>query len=78
MRTLYIRNVPDEVAATLDRLAKEEGVSLNAFVLEELAHRARRAKNAEIFANIPGPPAHLSSEEIVRAIHEGREEHDRR
>jgi hypothetical protein len=78
MRTLYIRNVPDEVAETLERLAKEEGTSLNAFVLEELEHRARRAKNAEVFAGLPKGGGRAPEGAIVRAIHEGREEHDRR
>jgi antitoxin FitA len=75
VRTLYIRNVPDEVAETLERLAKEEGVSLNAFVLEELTHRARRAKNAEVFARLP--KLDVPREAIRRAVQEAKDERDR-
>ncbi|HNA49562.1 MAG TPA: hypothetical protein PK594_01790 [Mycobacterium sp.] len=45
MRTLYLRNVPDEVGAQLDELARREGLSLSAFAVRELAAVARRAEN---------------------------------
>jgi len=53
VRTLYIRNVPDEVAERLERLASEDGMSVNAFVVRELAATARRAENAELLADLP-------------------------
>jgi plasmid stability protein len=53
MRTLYVRNVPDEVAERLERLAAREGMSVNAFVVRELAETARRADNAELLSGLP-------------------------
>jgi predicted nucleic acid-binding protein len=37
MRTLYLRNVPDDVAERLERMARREGMSLSAFATRELA-----------------------------------------
>ncbi len=53
VRTLYIRNVPDDVAERLERLASGEGISVNAFVVRELREAARRADNAELLAALP-------------------------
>ncbi len=49
MKTLYVRNVPDEVVERLERLAAAEGISVNAVVLRELSQVSRRADS-------PGPP----------------------
>ena len=53
MRTLYVRNVPDEVGERLERLAEREGMSLSAFVARELAVVSRRADNAALLAGLP-------------------------
>lgn len=53
MRTLYLRNVPDEVAARLERLASREGMSLSAFATRELAVLSRRADNPALLATLP-------------------------
>lgn len=53
MRILYLRNVPDEVHARLERLAAREGMSVSAFVTRELANIARRADNPDLLANLP-------------------------
>lgn len=53
MRTLYLRNVPDEVALRLERLASREGMSMSAFVVRELAGLARRADNPALLADLP-------------------------
>lgn len=52
MRTLYLRNVPDEVAERLERLASGAGLSLNSFAVRELAQVARRADNAALLADL--------------------------
>jgi plasmid stability protein len=70
MRTLYVRNVPDEVAERLEQLADREGLSVNAVVLRELESVARRTRNAEIFDAMPD--AGITVEETLRALDEGR------
>ncbi len=70
MRTLYIRNVPDDVAAGLESLAAAEGLSLNALAVKELTHAARRADNARILAELP--VLDLDMDEVVADIRAGR------
>lgn len=53
MKTLYLRNVPDEVGERLERLAAREGMSVSAFVTRELAVIARRADNPALLAGLP-------------------------
>ena len=53
MRTLYLRNVPDDVGERLERLAAREGLSLSAFAVRELAAIARRADNPSLLAGLP-------------------------
>jgi hypothetical protein len=45
VRTLYLRNVPDEVVARLERLAAREATSVGALAVRELAEVSRRADN---------------------------------
>jgi hypothetical protein len=72
MRTLYLRNVPDEVAERLERLSAREGMSLSAFVVRELAWISRRADNAALLAQLPD--LGISVEDIVASIDEARAE----
>jgi len=71
MRTLYLRNVPDEVGEGLERLAAREGMSVSAFATRELALVARRADNPALLADLPdlGVPAGavVSDIEVGRA-----------
>ncbi len=53
MRTIYLRNVPDEVAERLERLADAEGVSVNALAVRELALISRRADNPALLGALP-------------------------
>lgn len=53
MKTLYLRNVPDEVGNQLARLAAREGLSVSAFATRELAVIARRADNPALLAELP-------------------------
>ncbi|MDP5185130.1 ribbon-helix-helix protein, CopG family [Blastococcus sp. BMG 814] len=53
MRTLYLRNVPDEVAEALERLAAREGMSVSAVALRELTEVSRRADNPRLLATLP-------------------------
>jgi transcriptional regulator with XRE-family HTH domain len=71
MKTLYLRNVPEDVSDRLERLAAREGLSVSALALRELAAASRRIDNAELLADLPdlGVPA----DEIVASLDEGRE-----
>lgn len=53
MRTLYIRNVPDDVGERLERLAERDGMSLSSFIARELATLSARADNPELLAGLP-------------------------
>jgi hypothetical protein len=70
MRTLYIRNVPDDVAERLERMAVRRGVSLNALAVRELTEVAGRADNHALLADLPD--LGVSIEEIVADLESGR------
>lgn len=70
MRTLYIRNVPDEVAERLERMAARAGVSLNALAVRELTEVARRADNYALLADLPD--LGVGVDEIVADLQTGR------
>jgi plasmid stability protein len=53
MRTLYLRNVPDDVGERLELLAAREGISLSAFAVRELAALSRRADNPRLLGELP-------------------------
>ncbi|HXF71165.1 MAG TPA: antitoxin [Actinomycetota bacterium] len=53
MKTLYVRNVPDEVVERLERLAAAEGISVNAVVVRELSQVSRRADNPALLGALP-------------------------
>lgn len=72
MKTLYIRNVPDDVAAHLSRLAALHGVSVNTVVLRELSSLVRRSRNAETFAALPSDPHPIDPDQLVALIHAAR------
>jgi len=74
MTTLYIRDVSDDVAATLKERAAAEGKSLSAYVAAELAKIAARPTNEQIVARLKardrsnGP----TPDEILAAVQAGR------
>ena len=72
MRTLYIRNVPDEVAERLERMAARRGISLNALAVRELTQVAGRADNYALLADLPSMD--ISIDEIVAELERGRNE----
>jgi len=74
MTTLYIRDVSEDVAATLKERAAAAGMSLSAYVAAELAKVAARPTNEQIVARLrvrdrSGGP---TSDEIVAAVQAGR------
>lgn len=53
MRTLYLRNVPDEVVRRLQRLADRDGTSVGAVAVRELSDVSRRADNPALIGDLP-------------------------
>jgi plasmid stability protein len=53
MRTLYLRNVPDEVVQRLERLAAQDATSVGAVAVRELAAVSRRADNPALLGLLP-------------------------
>ena len=53
MPTLYLRNVPEEVAERLAALAAREGISVSAFATRALGVIARRADNPALLGDLP-------------------------
>ena len=72
MKTLYLRNVPDEVGERLERLAAREGLSVSAFATRELSIIARRADNPALLAGLPDLGVDAAS--VVGAVEAGRAE----
>ncbi len=70
MRTLYLRNVPDDVGARLERLAAREGLSLSAFATRELAAISRRADNPALLGDLPD--LSIDAEAVLADIDAGR------
>jgi len=70
MRTLYLRNVPDEVGERLERLAAREGMSVSAFAARELAMIARRADNPALLSALPD--LGVSVDGVVADVDAGR------
>ena len=71
MKTLYLRNVPEEVAERMEALAAREGLSVSAFAVRELADVSRRADNRALLGDLP----HLgvSPEDVVVELHAERD-----
>lgn len=84
MAQVLIRNIDDEVVATLKRQAEGAGLSLEAFLREALARQAGPSR-PELVAEIEAmrktvpPPASGEplSEEIVRQMRDERTRHQR-
>jgi len=70
MKTLYLRNVPDEVVERLKRLAARDATSVNALAVRELAEVSRRADNAELLGSLPDMA--IDTATIVADVQAGR------
>ncbi len=70
MRTLYLRNVPDDVGERLERLSAREGLSLSAFATRELAVISRRADNPALLAGLPD--LGVEADAVVADVEAGR------
>ena len=55
MKTLYLRNVPDDVIERLKRLAEREKASVSAVAIRELAAATRRVPERDILTAHDNP-----------------------
>lgn len=53
MRTLHLRNVPDDVMERLERMARAASTSVTAVAIRELDAATRRVDNAALLATLP-------------------------
>lgn len=53
MRTLYLRNVPDEVVERLERLAARDRMSVAAVAVRELEEVSRRVDSPALLGALP-------------------------
>jgi plasmid stability protein len=72
MKTLYLRNVPDDVVERLERLAARDATSVSAVAVRELAEVSRRADNPALLGALPD--LGLDTATIVADVDEGRAE----
>ncbi|HEX2286834.1 MAG TPA: antitoxin [Mycobacterium sp.] len=66
MRTLYLRNVPDDVVERLERLAAHEHTSVSALAVRELAEASRRADNPALLGALPD--LNIETASLVRDV----------
>ncbi|HUA73172.1 MAG TPA: hypothetical protein VL988_00280 [Solirubrobacteraceae bacterium] len=76
MKTIQIRNVPDEVHRTLRTRAAAADVSLSDFVLRELERVADRPPIAEVLQRAQSHPGGASSRDVIAALDAIRRERD--
>ena len=53
VKTLYLRNVPDDVVQRLERLAERDRTSVSAVAVRELAEASRRVDNPALLGDLP-------------------------
>ena len=70
MATIYVRDVPDDVAARLAAVAKEQNTSVQALALQELTAFARRSQ--KLAALNAMPKFRVDRETVLAGIAEGR------
>ncbi len=70
MKTLYLRNVPDDVVERLQRLAARQVTSVGAAAVRELAEVTRRADNAALLGVLPD--LGVDPADVVADVESGR------
>ncbi|HZT15279.1 MAG TPA: hypothetical protein VFA19_04975 [Gaiellaceae bacterium] len=73
MKTIQVRNVPDDVHRVLRSRAAAAGVSLSDLILEELERVARHPPVADLLARAHTRSGGASGKAIVAAVREGRD-----
>jgi hypothetical protein len=70
MRTLYLRNVPEEVVERLQRLADRDATSVSAVAVRELTEVTRRADNPLLLGALPD--LGVDADEVVADLEDER------
>ncbi len=73
MRTIQIRNVPEEIHSVLRSRAAAAGVSLSDYALAELERLAERPAISDVLRRARSREGGPSTEEIVAAVRDGRD-----
>ncbi len=73
MKTIQVRNVPDEVHRALRTRAAAVGVSLSDYALGELERVAERPPVADLLARARARAGGAQNEAIVAAVRAGRD-----
>jgi antitoxin FitA len=73
MKTIQVRNVPDEVHRTLRTRAAASGVSLSDYALGELERAARRPPVSDLLTRARERAGGASGKAIVAAVRAGRD-----
>jgi hypothetical protein len=72
MRTIYLRNVPDEVVDRLERLAARDRMSVAAVAVRELEEVSRRVDNPVLLRSLPD--LDIDPVSVVADVEAGRAE----
>lgn len=70
VRTLHLRNVPDEVMDRLELMARAASTSVTAVAIRELDAATRRVDNAALIATLPD--LEIPAEAIVEQLESER------
>jgi plasmid stability protein len=73
MKTIQIRNVPDDVHRALRARAAAAGLSLSDYALEELERVAEHPPVADLLARARSRAPSVSAEAVVAAVRSGRD-----
>lgn len=70
MRSLKIRNAPDDLMERLERLARASDTSVEPVAIRELDMATRRVDNAALLATLPD--LSIPTDDIVKHVHASR------
>jgi hypothetical protein len=74
MRTVHVRNVPEDLHAALKARAASEGLTLSEYILAQLRGLAYESSNGDVLARVRARSAvgGASAAEVIRAEREDR------
>lgn len=73
MKTIQLRNVPDDVHRVLRTRATAAGVSLSDFALAELERVARRPAISDVLRRAEARAGGAEVEDVIAAVRAGRD-----